>query len=366
MNKIFKYSKLKISVWIFILITITFYNCGSDELTVKYDPVPYVIEYPDNFDAPVLPGDNALTIEGVKLGKMLFYDKLLAKDGSISCASCHVQANGVSDENQFSKGVEGLFGNRQAMPIFNLAWHNNGFFWDGRAATLRAQSLMPIQDPLEMNESLENMVKKLSNSKQYTDQFIRAFGTSEISSHKVSLALEQFMMTIVSFDSKFDQFQKGLVQLSESEERGRKLFFTEFNPFFPELSGADCQHCHSGPNFENGEFMNNGLDSDEQFMDFGREKVTLSAADRATFKDPSLRNVALTAPYMHDGRFKTLEEVIDHYNTGVKMSSTVSPLIVPTITNGLMLSPQEKSDLIDFLKTLNDPSYLNNKAYAEF
>ena len=346
---------------ILILISCT----SDDEVVAVYDATPYSFTFPENFGDPELPLDNVLTIEGVKLGKMLFYEKALSKDGTQSCASCHVQGDGFSDKNRFSRGVDGFLGNRQAMPIFNLAWHKTGFFWDGRAATLRVQSLLPIQDPIEMHETLENVVSKLSADKNYTDQFVRAFGTSDINSTKLSLALEQFMMSIVSFDSKYDQFLAGKLSLTESEERGRKLFFTEYNPFFPELSGADCAHCHSGPNFENGEFMNNGLDTDANFKDIGREKVSNLAADRATFLIPSLRNIAQTAPYMHDGRFQTLEEVVDHYNSGVKMSSTVSPLILPTIAKGLLLNAEDKKDLVNFLKTLSDTNFLTNPAYAK-
>ncbi len=356
----------KILSLVFILLFIIVIACEREELIVaEYDATPYTFTYPESFGDPELPEDNVLTIEGVKLGKMLFFEKALSKDGTQSCASCHIQSDGFSDRNQFSKGVDGFFGKRQAMPIFNMAWHKSGFFWDGRSVTLREQSLEPIQDPLEMHETLENVVAKLSGNKTYTDQFIRAFGTSEVNSTRLSLALEQFMLSIVSFDSKYDQYLDGKVTLTESEERGRSLFFTEYNQFFPELSGADCAHCHSGPNFENGEFMNNGLDDDSNFKDFGRELVTNLASDRATFLIPSLRNIAQTAPYMHDGRFKTLEEVIEHYNSEVKMSSTVSPLIMPTIAKGLRLSEQDKIDLVNFLKTLSDQKFLTNPEYAE-
>lgn len=354
-----------ISLTLLSVILILISCAPDDEVVAVYDATPYSFTFPENFGDPEFPLDNVLTIEGVKLGKMLFYEKALSKDGRQSCASCHVQSDGFSDKNRFSKGVDGLLGHRQAMPIFNLAWHKTGFFWDGRAATLREQSLLPIQDPAEMHETLDNVVSKLNADKKYKDQFVRAFGTTDINSTKLSLALEQFMMSIVSFDSKYDQFLAGKLSLTDSEERGRKLFFAEYNPFFPELSGADCAHCHSGPNFENGEFMNNGLDTDANFKDIGRENVSKLAADRATFLIPSLRNIAQTAPYMHDGRFKTLEEVVDHYNSGVKMSSTVSPLILPTIAKGLMLNEEDKVDLVNFLKTLSDQNFLTNPAYAK-
>jgi cytochrome c peroxidase len=337
--------------------------CNKDEdPKVVIDETPFLLEY-GALPAPDLPADNPLTVQGVELGRMLFYETLLSKDGTQSCASCHVQIDGFSDTTRFSIGVEGLPGGRQAMPIFNMAWHSNEFFWDGRAHLLRDQSLLPIQDPLEMNETLDNVVAKLSAEKIYRDQFTRAFGSDEISPEKMSLAMEQFMMSIVSYDSKYDRYLAGAVELTESEERGRLLFETEYNPFFPDLSGADCAHCHGGANFENDQYMNNGLDTDAEFEDMGREDVTENSADRAKFKVSSLRNIAVTPPYMHDGRFQTLEEVIDHYNEGIKESSTADPTVLNTKDTGLFLTDQDKEDLINFLKTLTDDTFLNNEAY---
>ncbi|MCR9288482.1 MAG: cytochrome-c peroxidase [Bacteroidetes bacterium] len=337
--------------------------CDKDnDPNVVIDETPYLLEY-GGLPMPDLPADNPLTVQGVELGRMLFYETMLSKDGSQACADCHQQADGFSDTNRFSIGVKGLPGGRQAMPIFNMAWHSNEFFWDGRAHLLRDQSLKPIQDPLEMNETLDNVVAKLSNTKTYRDQFMRTFGSEEITPDKMSLAMEQFMMSIVSYDSKYDRYLAGTVELTESEERGRLLFETEYNPFFPDLSGADCVHCHGGSNFENDRYMNNGLDSDATMTDMGRENVTQNPADRGKFKVPSLRNIAVTQPYMHDGRFQTLEEVIDHYNTGIQESSSVDPAILNTKATGLGLTAQDKTDLINFLKTLTDETFLNNEAY---
>lgn len=340
-------------------------SCKKDKEEIAvYDDTPYSLKFTNHTLAePNLPADNPLTIEKVKLGRMLFYEKHLSQDGSMACASCHVQTDGFSDANPFSEGVQGLFGRRQAMPIFNMAWHENGFFWDGRAALLRHQALLPIQDVLEMNETLENVVAKLSLISDYTDQFTRAFGTNDITPEKISFALEAFMFSIISDDSKYDRYLKGLVELTPSEERGRTLFFGEYNPFFPDISGADCAHCHSGTNFENDLFMNNGLDTDAEFTDYGREEVTTAAADRAKFKVPSLRNIAVTAPYMHDGRFNTLEEVVAHYNADIHSSSTLDPALESTMETGLMLDAGEMADLIQFLHTLTDETYLNNPAY---
>ncbi|MFT6983883.1 MAG: cytochrome c peroxidase, partial [Crocinitomicaceae bacterium] len=189
--------------------------------------------------------------------------------------------------------------------------------------------------------------------------------SEEITALKISLALENFMMSIISDDSKYDRYLAGLVTLTDSEERGRVLFFGEYNEFFPNISGADCAHCHAGNNFENDLYMNNGLDTDAGFVDFGREDATNNVADRAKFKVTSLRNIEVTQPYMHDGRFQTLEEVVDHYNSNVQNSSTVDPALLGTTSTGLMLDALEKEDLINFLKTLTDNTFLNNPDYSD-
>jgi len=356
----------KIKYALLILTGIFFFvACKDDDApaeTILIDETPYVLAY-GALPEPTLPADNPLTVQGVQLGKMLFFEKLMSKDGTQACADCHRQPDGFSDSTKFSIGVEGLPGKRQAMPIFNMAYHTNQFFWDGRANLLRDQSLLPIQDPLEMNETLENVIANLGNEKMYRDQFTRAFGSEEITSEKMSLAMEQFMMSIISNDSKYDQWQAGTATLTESEERGRLLFETEYNPFFPEFSGADCAHCHGGANFENDQYMNNGLDTDAEFTDMGRENATEDAADRAKFKVPTLRNVAVTAPYMHDGRFQTLEEVVDHYNEGIKESSTADETVLNTKDTGLFLTEQDKVDLVNFLKTLTDQTFLTNEDY---
>ena len=348
---------------IYILLVLPFMACQkNDYVPATYDNTPYDLKY-GNLPAPTLPTDNPLTVQGVQLGRMLFYETAMSKDGTQSCATCHVQGDGFSDKRKFSIGVEGLPGKRQAMPIFNMAWHTNQFFWDGRANLLRDQALKPIEDPLEMNEKLENVVAKLSASPLYREQFMRAFGSHDITTDKMALALEQFMFSMVSYNSKFDRVNAGLAQFTESEQRGKVLFETEYNPYFPNQSGADCMHCHSGANFENDQYMNNGLDTDATITDKGREDATNNANDRAKFKVPSLRNVAVTAPYMHDGRFQTLEEVIDHYNSGIKQSATVDPTVMNTQATGLFLTEQDKQDLINFMKTLTDDTFLNEPAF---
>lgn len=343
-------------------------NQNTDEITEPYrivtqDTTPYVID-PGSFPTPSFNG-NTPTIEGVRLGRMLFYEKALSKDNSISCGSCHLQEHAFTDPERFSEGVMGSRGMRQAMSVFNTAWHTNEFFWDGRAHLLRDQALKPIQDPLEMNETLPNVIEKLNADFKYPNQFIRAFGDALISEERIALALEQFMNSIVSNQSKYDQYLAGSAILSPSEERGRTLYFSEYNPSFPEQSGADCAHCHGGNNFDNNRYMNNGLDAEENQLDIGREEVTGLPEDRAKFKVPSLRNVALTAPYMHDGRFTTLLQVINHYDHGLKKSPTLDPALEYTTQTGLQLSEQDKQDLIAFLKTLTDSALITNEAYAD-
>lgn len=364
------YKGIKFSLLVFLLCAVI-QACNKDdaeeqsESGVGFDGTAYQLNSGD-FEKPPIAQDNQLTVQGVKLGRMLFYEKRMSRDGSMSCASCHRQEHAFTDTSLFSEGVRGKVGKRQAMAVFNMAWNNNEFFWDGRAHLLRDQSLAPIRDPLEMDESLENVIAKLSSDQSYKDQFMRAFGSTEITEDRIALAMEQFMNSIVSVDSKYDRYLRGTAALDSNEERGRVLFFAEFNPSFPKLSGADCQHCHSGRNFENDKYLNNALDTDGEMKDDGRMAVTGKSSDRGKFKVTSLRNIELTPPYMHDGRFKTLEEVVDHYNSGMKNSSTVDPtLIYPLNNGGLQLTDEDKRDLVAFLKTLTDEVLLTNPEYSD-
>ena len=227
------------------------------------------------------------------------------------------------------------------------------------------QAIIPIQDELEMDETLDNVLSKLSASQMCKNQFTRVYVDDDITVDKMALAMEQFMLSLVSYDSKYDQWVAGTTEFTASEERGRLLFETEYNPFFQELSGADCAHCHGGSNFENDLYMNNGLDADADFADLGRENVTNDPMDRARFKVPSLRNIELTPPYMHDGRFSTLEEVVDHYNEGIHPSTSLDPAIQATIETGLFLTSDDKVDLVNFLKTLTDHSFLTDTRYSD-
>jgi len=300
-----------------------------------------------------LPANNPLTQEGVALGQQLFQDPRLSINGSQSCASCHDQAHAFADERRFSLGAQQQVGKRNAMPLFNLAWQQ-AFFWDGRAATLREQVLMPIQDAHEMNETLPNVIAKLSADAKCVNAFSQAFGSKEITSERIAKALEQFLLTLVSQESRFDRAARKVAELTESEKRGLQLFVTEFDPKRG-LRGADCFHCHGGTLFSSQPFANNGLALADD--DIGRMAVTHNAADRGKFKTPSLRNIARTAPYMHDGRFTTLEEVVEHYSSGVSRTATLDPNLAKHPESGIQLTPQEKIDLVAFLKTLTDESF---------
>lgn len=350
----------------FIISTISILmmeSCGNDPVDLPEPNNPYVLDY-GIFPPPQIAIDNQLTDQGVKLGRMLFYEKMLSSNNQMSCASCHNQNTAFSDTNKLSIGVLGLPGGRHAMSVFNMAWNTNEFFWDGRAHLLREQSLKPIQDSLEMHENLPSVIAKLQSSEMYTKQFQNAFGTETITSELMSKAMEQFMNSIVSNRSKYDDYLENKTTLSATEERGRFLFITEYNPAFPDASGADCQHCHGGSNFENDKFMNNGIDDDASMTDIGRQKVTNSTLDKAKFKVPSLRNVELTHPYMHDGRFKTLEEVVEHYNL-VTNSSTLDGSFQQQLPyGGLKLSKEDKSALVAFLKTLTDHQLTKDTRYS--
>lgn len=311
---------------------------------------PYHFTMSASFPIPDLPRDNPLLEERVALGKALFHEVDLSRTGTMSCASCHQAAAGYSDPRRYSLGVDGQVGTRQAMPLVNLAWKSS-FFWDGRSPTLRDQVLRPIQDHQEMDATLESVVTRLSARPGYVEKFRAAYGSEVVSAEKMALALEQYLLTLTAYQSKFDAAMRGTVQLSASEQRGFELFMTERDPR-TQQQGADCFHCHGGALFTDHDFHNNGLHLNAD--DLGRERVTQEASDRGKFATPTLRNVAHTAPYMHDGRFATLAEVIAHYSTGVERSATLDPNLAKHPAGGLHLSAGDQQALVDFLHTLSE------------
>ncbi len=328
-------------------------QAAGSQLEIAKNATPYRLTISAFFPRPALPHDNPLTDEGVALGRRLFFDPQLSVNNSQSCASCHKPSAAFTDGKRVSVGAEEHAGTRNAMALFNLAWKSS-FFWDGRAATLREQVLQPIQNPIEMHESMTNVAAKLAADKEYPALFDRAFGKAEITADRIARALEQFLLAQVSFGSKFDQVIAGEAKFTAEEQRGFELFHTEYDPH-REQFGADCFHCHGGPLFQSQSFANNGLDS--VFTDMGRYAVTGRNGDQGKFAVPSLRNVELTAPYMHDGRFKTLEAAVAHYCTGMKRSATLDPNLAKHPDSGVPLSEADQKSLVAFLKTLTDERF---------
>jgi len=294
-----------------------------------------------------------MTEEGVLLGKMLFHDPVLSADNTQSCASCHDQAFSFTDNGRrFSEGIDGVEGTRNAMAIINAGWMDT-FFWDGRDGSLEEQAFEPVPNPIEMHQSWPDAVDKLKIHPDYPDLFFDAFGTREIDSSYVAKAIAQFERTLISSDTKWDRYLRGEYELSQAETKGFEIFFTE---------QGDCFHCHSTILYTDNLFHNNGLDA--AFTDKGLFDVTGNENDIGKFKTPTLRNVEFTAPYMHDGRFETLEEVIDFYSEGLQFSPTIDPLMKNVNQGGIQLSDDEKQSLIAFIKTLTDTTFINNPEYS--
>jgi len=317
-----------------------------------FSTTPFIIETPYGFPNMNIPSNNPMTIEVVALGEKLFHDKILSGNGMQACASCHLQSSAFSDPNQFSAGIDGFFGDRNASAIVNVGWNNN-LNWDGSAITLEEQAFEPITNPLEMHDTWINVENKLNTDDEYPSLFKNAFNIDYIDSNHVVMAIAQFERTLISANSKFDKYLRGETQLTASELGGYAIFNSE---------KGDCFHCHGTQMFMDNLFHNNGLDP-EPFSDLGLGKITNNASDNGKFKTPTLRNIEFSAPYMHDGRFATLDDVIDHYDFGGYDSPTVDPLM-KYVGVGLFLSSQEKVDLKAFLLTLSDPSFINNPSFS--
>jgi cytochrome c peroxidase len=343
---------------LFFAVAVGFAACESDNGNdpvpeEPWDPTSYILVIPDGFPDMIIPEDNPMTVEGVELGRRLFYDPILSADNTQSCASCHGQGFSFTDNGKrFSTGIDGIAGTRNAMAIINAGWMPS-FFWDGRDPTLEAQALEPVPNPIEMHQSWPNAVTKLKNHPQYPDWFFDAFGTRSIDSSHVAKAIAQFERTLISGNSKWDRYLRGEAELTQAESKGFEVFFTE---------RGDCFHCHATILFTDNLFHNNGLDAD--FTDNGLFDVTGNQNDIGKFKTPTLRNIIYTAPYMHDGRFETLEEVIDFYSEGLQFSPTIDPLMKNVNQGGIQLSDDEKQNLIAFIKTLTDTTFVTNPAFS--
>ena len=348
-------------------------QCESEEtpiarkLKMPESPFSYSnIEFPSHFTTSQArrfdntPSENPVTDHGAALGRVLFYDVRLSANSKVSCGSCHVQTRAFSDPNRFSKGLHGELTDRHAMSLVNLRFVRSArFFWDNRAGNLEAMVLMPIQSNLEMGRKIPDLVDTLNNEPQYAVLFKNAFGDDKATEARIGSALAQFVRSMVSYQSKFD---KGIAKVSSArvdfpnfskeENRGKALFI------------RNCAVCHM-PEGQTAHFSmvapaNTGLDADVLTADGGVGEITLNPLDLGRFKSPSLRNVEVTAPYMHDGRFTTLENVIDHYSDCIKPHPNLDPRI-----EKLEYTAEQKSDLVAFLKTLTDPKFLSDPKFAD-
>lgn len=315
------------------------------------------------------PADNLTTNHGATLGRVLFYDKTLSANGTVSCASCHKQSHGFSDELTLSLGFEGDSTRRHSMSLVNAVWYGRErFFWDERAATLEEQVLMPFQDEVEMGLTLTELVSLVEAQSYYDELFENAFGSTQVTAENIAKALAQFVRSMVSVNSKYDEGRAAVANpnvdfanFTDSENNGKRLFFLP-----PNAGGAGCVGCHSTEAFinpDNGP-TNNGLDA-ESTTDLGVYEAINNAQFLGAFKVPSLKSIALTAPYMHDGRFATLEEVVEHYNSGVQDHPNLAPALrTPTGDPvRLNLTAQEKIDLVNFLLTLTDETLANDEKF---
>ncbi|MBK9636747.1 MAG: cytochrome-c peroxidase [Bacteroidetes bacterium] len=305
---------------------------------------------PDGFPDPVYQfQNNPVTPEGFALGKKLFYDPILSRDSTIACGSCHQQFVAFAhSDHRLSHGINNLLGNRNSPALFNIAWFPN-FMWDGGVNHLEVQPLAPIGNPVEMDETMANVIMKLKRSNSYPALFEAAFGSDTITTQATMRAMAQFMGSMISADSKYDKYKDGKVNFTNAELSGLQLF------------RAKCESCHKEPLLTDMSFRNNGLDANFN-KDAGRAKITTLPQDSGLFRVPSLRNVVLTYPYMHDGRLEKLMDVMNHYHSGIQLSSTLDPLLS---TGGIPLTAMEKNDLITFLGTLTDYTFIHDNRFKE-
>jgi cytochrome c peroxidase len=309
---------------------------------------PLYLEVPKGWPEPKYNFNrNPLTEEGFELGRHLFYDPILSRDNTISCSSCHLQQTGFTHvDHQLSHGIEGKIGTRNSMALINLAW-NKDFMWDGGVNNLEVQAINPITSPTEMDEKLENVVAKLQNSPKYRTLFTKAYGDDKVTSQRVLKALAQFTVMLKSSNSKYDKVMRKEENFTQQEQHGYDLFKT------------NCATCHKEPLFADDRFEKNGLALDETLNDLGRIKITGKTEDKMRFKIPTLRNIQFTFPYMHDGRLKTLTEVVKHYNFLGNDKSLPKELAKP-----MNLSDNDRVDLVAFLQTLTDKEFLFDKRFG--
>jgi len=327
-------------------------------------PAPFQFKYPANFGNRItIPTDNPTTREGVSLGRKLFYETRLSANNKLSCGSCHEQSKAFTDGKSFSAGVDGVLTSRNSMALINLIWARK-LFWDGRSAGLEDQASFPLTSPHEMGQALEVSAEKLRTTEDYPALFKRAFGDTAITPSRLTKAISQFERTLISSNSLYDKYLKKEYQPSAIELEGMLLFNTMPQPD-KKIRGADCSHCHGGVKTYMELFHNNGLDSISK--DEGIQVITGLDSDHGRFKIPTLRNIALTAPYMHDGRFNSLEQVLDHYSDHLQtkhLSSFLKNVSNKKDGKSLQLRSHEKKAIIAFLNMLTDSSFVSNSEFS--
>ncbi|MCF8243913.1 MAG: cytochrome C peroxidase [Saprospiraceae bacterium] len=342
---------------------------GEDLTNITFDPKAHTLTIPPGLPSMDIPADNPLTDEGIELGRRLFYDPILSKDSTISCSSCHQLKYSFNDISAFSPGVGGLLGNRSSMSLINIGFQSNGMFWDGRAHSIEEQALGPVENPLEMAELWKDVEVKLRRHPDYKKRFRQAFGidnTMDITKELAVKAIAQFERTLISANSRYDkkkfQLDPNPFLLSDLEADGQKIYYDD-QQGGPDDPKGHCAHCHDGNALFTSEvYRNNAITQVATLNDFpdkGLGAITGNLTDNGMFKSPSLRNVVLTAPYMHDGSIQTLEEVIEHYNSGGHYADNV---ITGSITQ-LNLSDYDKMALLAFLDALTDTTYYSNPAF---
>ena len=356
-KKNFKFRSVRFCMlWIFaVLVCSVFTGCKDDfEGEAYIADQAYDLEIPADFPALAFDRDkNPVTVNGVALGKKLFYEGRLSRNNSISCGFCHIQENAFTHHGHpVSHGIDNRLGIRNAPPIQNMAFLRN-YTWDGVSHNLDERSLVPITTDFEMDSSMPEVVGKLNTDANYKKLFKAAFGDENITGERVLKAISQFMVTMVSADSKYDRVLKGKTAFTAEENEGYQLFRN------------NCASCHSGALFTDESFRNTGMYYNAQYNDRGRYRVTLDWNDNMKFRVPSLRNVEYTAPYMHDGRFTTLEAVLNFYSDQVENQPNLDPLLKKDGHIGIRMNPSEKQYIIAFLKTLSDQNFITNKAFAE-
>ncbi|MFN8114581.1 MAG: cytochrome c peroxidase [Bacteroidia bacterium] len=334
-----------------IAVSLVVTSCSVDpeiKPEVTKDEIKEII--PNGWPTPYYNfNNNPLSVEKFTLGRYLFYDPILSLDNTISCGSCHQQYVAFAHAgHDVSHGINGLLGKRNAPAIQNVNWLPT-FMHDGGILNLEVQPLGPITNPIEMNENIGHVISKLSASAKYKQLFINAYGDDSITSQRMFKAMAQFMGTMYSYNSKYDMVKNGKESFTSQEQSGYTLF------------SQKCASCHKEPLFSDYEFRNNGLSVNMALNDTGRAHITGNPSDRYKFKTPSLRNIEKTAPYMHDGRFATLDQCLNHYSSGIIISPTLDPLL----NSGIPLTVQEKSDIIAFLKTLTDTKFLTDSRFSE-